>query len=324
MSDEPMSIDAAAAFVDAMDAPAPVAAEPKPEAPVVAAEPEQEIVTEPVEAEAETVAGDGEGEEQAEADVPAVEAPQWWDAEAKAHFAALTPEAQAVVKAQEDKREAVVQKVKTEAKAAALAEVKPEVERLRTLSAKLASSIPDEIAEFNAKHDYDPEDLQRYAREDPAGYLALQAQIHAERTKLEQKIAVKAEADRAAQEAFVNEQAERLSQIAPDLAKDPTILTALGDYLPKTGIPAEALKDASAEELVILNKARLYDEMMAKAAAKPVPAPVPKPQPAKIAPQGNGRPASSSTQRAVQETRNRLAQTRSIDDAAELIAKLGF
>jgi len=314
-----LSIEAAAEMVTAMDTPvsdAPVVAASEPEVP-------NEIVPEGEQAEAEAPVEGDDDEQDAEA-VSAVEAPQWWDAEAKAHFSALTPEAQAVVKAQEDKREAVVQKVKSEAKAAAFAEVKPEVERLRTLSAKLAEAIPDEIAAFNERHNYDPADLQRYAKEDPAGYLALQAQIHAERTVLEQKIASKAEADRVSQAAFVQAQVQRLAEIAPDLAKDATILTALGDYLPKTGIPAAALADASAEELVILNKARLYDEMMAKAAAKPAVVPVPKAQPAKVPPQGQARPASTSQQRQATEARNRLAQTRDIGHAADLIAKLGY
>lgn len=326
MSDEPMSMDAAAAFVDAMDAPAPVVAAEKPEEqaaePVEAEQPE--IAPEVAEAEAEAAEEGGEeGEEdQAEAVAP-VDAPQWWDNEHKAIFATLTPEQQAAVKANEDKREAVVQKEKTaaiEARKAAVASV----ESVQKIAAKLEGIVPDKMAEFEQKYsDIDWQTFPQWARENPAEANAFLAEYNAERLSLEKMTQAKAEADEVVRETFVREQTTRLAEIAPDLVKNPENLRALGDYAVKAGIKSEDLQFAEADHLLILNKARLYDDMMAKAAA-PIKPPVQKQQPAKIAPSGGARPVSTSQQRSVQETRNRLAQTRSIDDAATLIAKLGF
>ena len=251
---------------------------------------------------------------QDEPEVPAVEAPQWYDAEAKEVFAKLSPEMQAVVRAQEDKREAVTAKEK-----AAAIETRKQAseasEAMRGLIDKLQSSIPDEVAAFHARHNYDPQDLERYRLEDPAGYLALQAQIHAERTDLERKIAAKAEAERVAGETFAFEQGQRLREIAPELAT-PESIKALGDYLGKIG-KAEAMKYADADELVIANKARLYDELQAKAAAS-ANVPKPKPTPAKTVPPVRAQAAGTPQQRTVQQISNRLAQTGDLDDAVDL------
>lgn len=322
-----MTIEAAAAFVDAIDNPTPAPVAETPVAPVEAA-PEaevQEIAPEGAEVEAEAlVEGEEDGEEVEAA--PAVDAPQWWDASDKAVFSSLTPEAQAAVARNEEKREAVTQKAKTEAKAEALAAVTPEVEKLRSLSAQLEGVIPNELGKFQEEYgNIDWQKMPEWAAAAPEAYNQWMAVYNAKRMALENTLHAKAEADRVAQATFAKTTADRLAIIAPDVAKDPKILKALGDYLPTTGMTNAQLADASAEELVILNKARLYDEMMAKAVAKPVPPTVKTAQtPVKIAPQGGARPPSTSQQRQAQALGNRFAQTRSIEDAAALIALKGF
>lgn len=281
---EGMSESDAIAAIAALEPDAePVEAE-QPEAPdPEAEEPEQEAVE--AEGGAEEDASDAEEEQEDDdeevEEASAVDAPHWWDAEAKEHFANIPKnaktwalKAQLILAEQEAKREAITAKEKSAA-IETRKQASEASEAMRGLIDKLQSSIPDEVAAFHARHNYDPQDLERYRHEDPAGYLALQAQIHAERTELERKISAKAEAERVAAETFAREQADRLREIQPELAK-PESIKALADYLPKTGIAAAALSNASAEELVILNKARLWDELQAKAAAS-VNAPKPRP-----------------------------------------------
>ncbi len=307
MSD--MSMEQAAEMVEALESPE-------------AAGTGQEIPGEGLEAEAEGFAPEVSDDGEAEAG-SVIEVPRWWDKDAQAHFADLPPEAQAIVRAQEDKREAVVQKEKAyaqDARRAAMAEV----DRVRAASERIGGILPDRLSRFQSEYgDIDWEQMPQWAADNPDDYHQWMAVYSAERLALENTLHAKAEADAVAQDAFAREQATRFAEIAPDLIGNPDSLRALGHYAQRTGIPAEAYRMASADELVILNKARLYDDMMAKAAARS-PSAQSKNTPARIAPQGGVRPAGTSQQRAVQETRNRLAQTRSIDDAASLISKLGY
>lgn len=321
-----LSIDAAAAMVTAMDSPVPVVAAKEPEPPQEASDAsvEQDALAEGAEAEADALeAGENDDEQEAEA-VPAVEAPQWWDSEDKAVFAGLTPEQQAVIRKQEDKREAVTQKEKSqaiEARKVALAAA----EKAKVVVDQLEAVLPDRMAAFQAKYaEIDQIDWDAWNVSDPVAANRYMAQYNSDRLTLERTFAAKAEAGRVAQETFVREQSARLAEIAPEIAQSPENLKAIGDYAVKHGVTSEDLTFAEASHMVILNKARLYDELMAKAAAKPATPPMQKPTPAKVPPQGQPRPASTSQQRVAQEAKNRFAQTRSIDDAASLIAKLGF
>ena len=134
--------------------------------------------------------------------------------------------------------------------------------------------------------------------------------------------AARAEAEALYQDHFVREQGYRLQEIAPEIAADANTLRAIGDYLPWTGIAAEALMHASAEEIVILNKARMYDEMMFKAQSRAVPSS--RPAPVRVPPQGAGRVQQTSQQREARALHNRFAESRDRDVAAELITKLGY
>jgi len=313
-------LEAAIQAVTDMDAaPEPVAA------PVVDDKPEisdTEIVEpETADAEADEVDGDESDDDQAEA-VESVEAPQWWDAEAKAEFAALTPKAQAIVRAQEEKREAVVAKVKAESsEARTLATT--EANKAKELADRMAAAITDERKAFDEY--FTDIDWNAYLLQDRD---AAQADWMRYQTGLEKFN--KAENDRAAadklwRENFMREESAKLTEIAPDIANNAETLRGIGDYIVKSGISPDALLTVSALELTIAHKAMMYDKMMAEATSKTVPPKTPTvTKPAKVAPQGATGNRGTSSQRDISQQRNRLAQTRSIDDAAKLITKLGF
>jgi hypothetical protein len=331
-----LSLDDAAALAANFDdpapeaAPAPAKAEPaKAKEPAEPAAPEgeeddenQELPEDDADAEAE-VEDEGEDDDTDPEGVPAVEAPTWWDAEAQKHFASLPPEAQAIVREQEEKREAVVQKVKEKAKEATDT-AKAEVTAAKALSDRLAAALPDQRKAFDDY--YGDIDWPEYARQDPQAAQVDWFNFQQGKQSFENAEAARAEAQKLASDNWTREQSERLQVIAPELAAKPETLKALADYLPTTGIPAENLREASAEELVILDKARRFDLMMAKAAAKPSDPPRQKTTtpPAKVPPQGQARTPSTTQQRETQRLSNRLDQTRSRDDAAELITKYGY
>jgi segregation and condensation protein A len=111
-----LSVDQAIASL--LPAAEPVEQEQASEAPLEAAEttePEGETKTpEDAEAGAETPT-EGEEAEAAAEPVEALEPPRYWSTEAKARFAELTPDLQAVVLSQEGPREEATAKAKAEA-----------------------------------------------------------------------------------------------------------------------------------------------------------------------------------------------------------------
>ena len=299
MSD-PQKVDEAAAYVTTLIEPeageghVPEVAEEEPEV-------EAEVALEDDEA----VAGD---------------APQWWDAQAKAHFAELPPEVQDIVWGQEYKREAVVQKAKAQARDAAEAALH-EAGFARTLAERLAEAMPDHVGNFQEY--YGDIDWEAYAHQDPEAAEADWTRYQQGLNELHEVEAARVEAEALYQNHFVREQGRRLEEIAPEIARNADTLQAIGDYLPGTGIAAEALMHASAEEIVILNKARMYDEMMFKAQSR-AGAPSRSATPVRVPPQGAGRTITTSQQREARALHNRFAETRDRDTAAELISKLGY
>ena len=262
-----------------------------------------------------------QGEEAPEETVPDVVAPQWWDAADKAAFAKLSPEQQAVVAKNEAKREAVLQKEKA-AHAEGRKTAVEAAHRAAALAGQLGGVLPDHVAAFNDKYDVDWDEYPRWAAENPHDAAAFEAEYAHERAALEHVIAAQAEAERVAHETFHRERMASLHETAPELAS-PAALQALSDYAGQQDIGSEDLRFAQASHLKILNKARLYDEIMGKAAASPV-RKASGQTPARVPPQGQARPQGSSHEREAQALRNRFAQKRDIDSAASLITKLGY
>jgi hypothetical protein len=254
-----------------------------------------------------------------------IAAPQWWDAEAKQAFHDIpnTPAArdyarkiQQYTAEAEAKREAVTQRLKAEAK--------NHIDAVRGAIATLHGAAPGEVDHFHRDYgDIDWAKMPQWAQDNPAEAGSFFAQYNARRGRVEQLLHAKAAAEQAASEAFAREQGERLHQIAPELATNHDHLRALGDYARGTGLHPEAMKQASADELVILNKARLWDEAQAKAAAAAKNA---KPQagaPRTVKPVA-AQVSGTHAQRTYAAARDKAFRSRNDDDAVAAILAGGF
>jgi hypothetical protein len=318
-----MSVDQAVAAL--MPEPVEDAA---PEAPVeAAAEPEEiEAEASPAEetdGEAETPA---EGEE-AEADaepVVAAEPPKYWSQDAKAKFAELPPELQAVVLQQEGPREEAAAKAKAEAAAEKQA-AQEEVAKVTQLAEQLSGFLPQAIEAFQNRWGAAP-DWKAYADQYGAEAMIIAKVEHDEHLALLQQTAQATEAAQAqAREATIKAEFAILAEIEPELVdpvKGQERRAEVTKYLMADGFAPEVLKDISAREMRLARKAMLWDQ--AQAALKARPTPKPAPAPVVRAPV---RPAAgqsqSPTQRAAATANNRFAQTRSVDDAVALLLAKG-
>jgi hypothetical protein len=277
----------------------------------------------------EEIPGDNEEEtteETVEAEADPVDAPNWWDAEAKGKFAELDPELQAIVRAQEDKREAVTQKAKQEAaEARKVAEV--EAQKLASLAERADAVFSKAEEAFKSKWDgMTPDVWAELAATDPETAFQLKLEYEAEQDHLHKVSTARAEAARVAQENHYSEQRTKLLELNPKLASDQAQLQSLGSYIVSSGIPPEAIQSATAVELNIVWKAMQYDNMMNKARqAKENPVPVPKPAPQKSIAVASSRESQLPPQeREVQTIKNRLNQTKSRDDLAALFKTGAF
>lgn len=319
----PLSVEQAVAALT----PQPVEQE-APEAPVEAA-------AEAVETEGETSTpeeAEGEAEQPAEVEeaeaepepVVAADPPKYWSQDAKAKFAELPPELQAVVLAQEGPREEAAAKAKAEA-AAKVAAADAEVSKVSQLAQQLGEFLPQALEVFQSRWGSDP-DWVAYAQEHGAEAMTLaKAQHEQELTHLQRLASAKQNADVQAHEAFVKAEFTKLADIAPDLA-DPTTggekRQAVVKYLSDNGIDPGSIRNISAAEMLIAHKARLYDEAQAALKARPIPKPAAAPavrSPVRPA----AAPAQTSTQRTAAQVANRFAQTRSVDDAVALLLSKG-
>ena len=292
------------------------------EAPVEAGEapePEPEIEADPTaedDASEPDEAADGvEDEEPAEAAAP-VEAPVYWTQDAKAKFAELPPELQAVVLSQEGPREAAAAKAKQEA-AEYRAQADQEVSKVHTLAEQLNEFLPKALESFKGK--WDGIDWEAWVDQDPEAALKAKFAYDADQATMAQLQAATQEAETQAHVAFLKAEAAKLPDLAPDLAdpvKGPERRTKVAQHLLSMGIAPEALKTISAAEMAIAYDAYLYRQAKAglTAAPKPKPAPV-KPV---VKPAAAALPQNRTTQAA-----NRFAQTRSVDDAIAVLLARG-
>ena len=258
-----------------------------------------------------------------------VAAPHWWDAEAKSAFADIpnTPAArdyarkmQQYVAEAEAKREAVTQRMKADARG--------HIDAVKGVMATLHGAAPGEIDQFHKDYgDIDWAQMPQWAQDNPAEAGSFFAQYNARRSRVEQLHHARAVAEHVANEAFAREQGARLHEIAPDLAQNPEHLRALGDYARNTGLPAEAMKQASADHLVILNKARLWDEAQARTKAA-----VTNPK-AQVSPQVTSgktvKPVAAQlsgthAQRTYAAAKDKALKSRNDDDAVAAILAGGF
>lgn len=267
------------------------------------------------EEEAEEVATDEDAEE-AEADP--VDAPNWWDAEAKAKFAELPTDLQEIVRAQEDKREAITQKAKAEAAEARKA-ADARATELASVSERASQAIAKAEQTLRSRWDgVTPEVFLEIAKEDPTEAYRLKLEYDADMAEVQALREAEAKAAEAAQKEHFRIQGEELQRINPKLASDAKLLTEVGNYIVQSGIPPEAISMANASELDIAYKAMLWDKAQAKAKTaieSPKIAKLPAKSVRPVASQESG----SSLQREIQKAQNRLAQTKSLDDAVALM-----
>lgn len=329
---EPLSVDQAVSAlmgepepqdtpVEALEAPPEAAEDPTDDIP-------SDTQEEDPEGEAEEPGDDGEEDAEAEVEAVApVDAPLWWKAEAKAQFAQLPPELQAVVHEQEAVREKVVAEAKAQA-AQTVQAAQKEMEGVQTLAQQLAEFLPQALETFESRWGKQP-DWAAVAREQGADEaFILKSQWETEQQQLQQLAQANQAATAQAHQAYVKAEFTRLAEIAPELAPDVTDPTKgaaeradVSQYLIGLGVPQDAIRQISATEMLIARKAQLWDKAQAQPKALAT-----KPKPAAPA-KSPVRPAASvpaaTPQRQATQAANRFAQTRSIADAVALIASRG-
>lgn len=265
--------------------------------------------------------GEDEGDENnSEAAADPIDAPNWWDAEAKGKFAELSPELQEIVKEQEAKREAITQKFKQQA-SEAQRQFEAQAKELASLAERAESVFEKAQTAFQSRWDgMTPEVWQELYATDPATAIQLKFEYDTETEQLRQVEQTRQIAQQQAQERHFAEQRQKLQEIAPELSSNPERLQAVGRYIVDSGIPPEAIANATAEELNLVYKAMRYDEMQARAKqAKQTQIAAPKPAPQKSLAPSTGREVVLPPQeRRVQELKNSLAQTGSRDTLAEM------
>jgi hypothetical protein len=312
----PLTVDAAIAALT----PQPVEQD-APEAPVEAAEepnePEGEASS-PEEAEAAPEEpAEGEETEADSAPVVALDPPRYWSQDAKAEFAKLPADLQAVVLAQEGPREEAAAKAKAEAAEIAKA-AQADVGKVQQLAQELAEFLPQAIDTFQNRWGAKEPDWIAFAQEHGTdATVQAKLQFEAEQRQLQQLAVAAQKAEAQAHEAFVKREFEKLAEIAPDLAdpeKGPERRSEITQFLVKQGVDPAAIGGISAVEMALARDAMKWRQAQAQLQAAP------KPKPAAPAPRAPARPAASAPAANPQRTAaNRFAQTRSVDDAVALL-----
>lgn len=260
----------------------------------------------------EPAGDDGEGEEP---ETPAIDAPHFWSAEAKARFAELPPDLQLVV-LEQDKAGQRATAQKLEEAAAIRKAADAEKKTFSELSQRIAHAAEQAERGFADRWaKMTPDAWLKLANEDPQQYTRLRALYDAEQIAVQQATAAKDEAERVAREQWRDEQVESLKTLAPELVdpvKGDERLHALGAYLVKNGVAEQDLPNVGALEMSIALKAMKFDELHALK-------PTPKPQPKGGVKSGAPPPATPTKEREIQRLRNRFAQTGSREDAVALM-----
>lgn len=302
-----------------------IPADEAPNAAAVEAEeiPSEETAEEPEATEDETLEAEEEVED-VEAAEP-VEPPTYWSKDAKAKFAELPPELQAVVLEQEGPREAAAAKAKAEAQQVREAAQK-DIDSVKLISDQLNEFLPQVVQLFNER--WGVPDFAAVAQEYGAdqAYI-LEKQYQQEQANIQRLAASQAQATQQAREAYIRDEAAKLHTIAPDLMPDPSDMSKGQDkrgevfkFLMENEYTPETIADASARDYTIARDAMLWRQAQAKGQAvpkKPINAP------AKSGLKPSAVPQASSPQRTAMATKNRFTQTRSVEDAIAVLMSRG-
>lgn len=260
-----------------------------------------------------------------EADEPetVIDAPVSLNAEEKAVFAQLPPEAQQAWAASETRRNAQVQEATTKA---AHAQRSAEASAAEAHS-KAKAVFAEQLAQFASAYAPQAPDPE-LARHNPVEYIAQKAQYDAHKAQHDQFVQqVAALGDEASQEidqAFIQQRDRELLAI-PEVANAET----REGYFGRAFEAAEALgydrdvllRDGNATDFKALvaaqgwkDKAAKYDALMARQMQRV--------RDAKTAKPGAAQPRGSSTARAAEQSARRLKETGSLQDAAAALANI--
>lgn len=263
----------------------------------------------------EATAADDESDEDAEVAEQPIQPPHSWGKEDAEWFATLPRQAQEKIVSRENERDRAVSQKLNEA-----AQTRKAAEEASSKLAQYAQAF-DQIATQAQQRFADKwanTDWQKLANEYPADYVRAKAEYEADQQTLHQTQRAQQAAEMQSHQEFLQREGERLKEVAPELIR-PENKQALGKYLSDQGVPPEALKWASADELVLAYKAMRYDQLQSQP-AKPKPVEK-KPAPKAVKP---GAEAKTKPRKAQEHdaAMKRLIQTGSHDDAAAAILAL--
>ncbi len=267
----------------------------------------------------EPPATEGEADEDAE-----VAPPPFWRAQDKAWFAEQPPEVKDRILAYEKHRDAATARALREAAEARKA-ARAEAQALAGRGGEIAQLAHEARAAF-AQSDWDSIDWIAWAETDPQGALRGKLQYEAEREQLQRLDAARQAAEDQAFRSYVEEQAQALHALAPELAADETRRRDVGLYLLGQGYGPETLRGVSALDLSLAQKAMLWDranDQLRAGAAPGAQGRARTPQPASRAVRPGAAAATPSTRRQTEEASTRFAQTRSKEDAIRLLTMRG-
>lgn len=268
-----ITIDEAVANLDAADEreddKAPATAE-TPEGPNTEADPAASTVTEPETATddetAETEDGDAEADE---AELPAIEPPRFWDAEAKARFGELPRDIQELLSQNEDRSVKATSKSLQEAAEARKA-AEFEASNLTALRAQMDKHIETAKTRFKSKW----ENVDWNATIDQYG--AEQALKFKNEFEADQAAIVQAERDATVAKRtdlanFTAREMAKLPELAPDLVDPKTApqrFEAIGKALRSANYNDEQIQWLDAFQVAAMNDALKWREANAKAKAQ--------------------------------------------------------
>jgi hypothetical protein len=252
-------------------------------------------------------------------------APAYWSQDAKARFAELDPDLQAVVLSQEGPREEAAAHAKAEAEAVRQGAVEHASQALQ-LAEVLAQALPEAFERFHDRWRGAPDWSEIAEIHGVEAANQLHAQFTAEQASLARAHAAAQAADQVAHRAYVAREAQILRRSDPDLI-DPVrgdqLRGEISHYLVGRGVDAAQLTHISALEISLARKAMLWDRAQARARTS---AAHPRPGPPAVRPLTRGGassgPVDPQARRAAQ-AKTRFAKTRSIDDAVALLNTQG-
>lgn len=252
---------------------------------------------------------------------PTVPAPEFWSAEDKAIFAKAPPEVQQVIVARMGEADRQVKLAKEEAAAA-----RKEASTVADTRAAVDGFLERAQSLFRDK--WDGVDWAQWAQDDPTAAFQAKLEYEAELDALNKANAAREATEAQEHQQFIRDEMAKLKEAGhpladPDVTKAKAARQELATYLTGQGVPPEALKWASAEELKLAHKAMLYDRLQADLARKSPPKNPSAAGPAAPKPSAPPPPRKVVNERKRTEVVGRAMKTGKVDDAVAALLALG-